>query len=451
MDITQLRNAYAAKIAEARGIAAKWAGKEHEMPKADADQINAILGQADDIKVKMDMGLRLEAGDTFVNAPVGTKAAHMGWREAGPTEGDAAIDPDAWRSLKVRTMAGDQEIRYHVPLAVQGKNYKNAFESYLRKGMSDMGPQDRKTLSEGVDNAGGFLVPEDFQAELIKKTAAQAVIRANARVITTGRDMVSWPRVAYTTNNTYTSGIRLTWTGDLPSAGSVHRVTDPVFGSIKVPIHTAMASMPIGNDLIEDSAFDIVGQSSDMLAEAFAIGEDDVFVNGTGAGQPMGFITEVSTTADGNAPAYVPSGAAATLTADGLIDIAFALPDQYDRNSKWYMAKGTEKVVRKLVGTTSGDYLFPQGLVGLDRLTSPELLGYPIVRCVNMPALTTNAYPIAFGDMRGYLVADRVGFSVQRLNERYAEENITLLLAKKRVGGYCIEPWRLKVQKIATT
>jgi HK97 family phage major capsid protein len=447
MDIVKLRNEYAAKITEAKALAAKWQGKEAEMPKADADAINALLGQADEVKVKLDLANRMQAGDAYLNEPVGTKAAHLGWREAGPTEGDPDVDPKAWREVEV----SGKTVRYNVPLAVQTKGYAAAFEGYLRKGMGDLGPTDRKTLTEGVDSAGGFLVPEDFQAELVKKIAAQTVIRANARVVQTSRDIVRWPRVAYTTDDIYTSGVRLTWTGESPASATTHRVTDPVYGNITIPVHTAMASMPISNDLIEDAAFDVVGQSSDLLSEAFAIGEDAVFVSGTGAGQPMGFMSEVSTTVDSTAPAYVASGAAGTLTANGLIDLAFALPDQYDRNAKWYMAKATEKVIRKLVGTTSGDYLYPIGGVGLERLAAPELLGYPIVRCVNMPALTTNAYPIAFGDMRGYIVADRVGFSVQRLTELYAETNITLLLARKRVGGYCAEPWRLRVQKIATS
>jgi HK97 family phage major capsid protein len=49
--------------------------------------------------------------------------------------------------------------------------------------------------------------------------------------------------------------------------------------------------------------------------------------------------------------------------------------------------------------------------------------------------------------MSGYIVLDRVGFSVQRLSELYAETNITILLARKRVGGQLAEPYRVKVLK----
>src|SRR5690606_7740831 len=122
-----------------------------------------------------------------------------------------------------------------------------------------------------------------------------------------------------------------------------------------------------------------------------------------------------------------------------------ALPPQYERNAKWYMAKGTEKVIRKIVGTTSGEYEWPvTSSVGQLGAVNSALLGYPIVREQFIATPTTNGYPIIFGDMRGYLVLDRVGLSLQRLDELYAETNITLLLARRRVGGQLIAPWQLK-------
>ena len=73
-----------------------------------------------------------------------------------------------------------------------------------------------------------------------------------------------------------------------------------------------------------------------------------------------------------------------------------------------------------------------------------------IVREQFMPDMTTDAHPIVFGDLRGYLVLDRVGLSLQRLDELYAETDITVLLARRRVGGQLIEPWRVKAQKVAS-
>jgi len=44
-------------------------------------------------------------------------------------------------------------------------------------------------------------------------------------------------------------------------------------------------------------------------------------------------------------------------------------------------------------------------------------------------------------------VVDRVGLSIQRLDELYAETNQVLLLAKKRVGGQLVEAYRLSLLK----
>lgn len=441
LNLEELRKMAQAELEAVKALKAK--NGDGNFTKEEADQIAGHLAKFDELKARIDLAMRMEEAEQFMGEPAGTKAAHLGWRESAPGEGDARVDAQAWREVEV----GGMKVRFWVPEAVQKKGYATAFEAYLRKGMGELGPQDRKTLSEGVDTAGGFLVPDEYHVELIKKVAANAAIRPNARVVTTSRDMAKWPRVHYTSDDKYTSGVRLTWTGESPSSATAHRVTDPVFGLHSIPVHTAMASMPISNDLLEDSAFDVLGISSDLLAEAFALGEDDVFINGTGVARPKGILQDVDE-ADG--PSKVVSGSASALTADGLIDLAYALPAQYERNAKWVMAKSTAKAIRKLA-TTGGEYLWPVvGQVGGFGGAGEELLGYPVIKDEFMPAIASNAYPIIFGDLRGYMIVDRVGLSVQRLSELYAETNITLLLAKKRVGGQVVEPWRMKVQKVSS-
>lgn len=445
-------------MADATAIEKRWEGKADPMTKEDQDNLSAILGKVDEWQSQADLVKRKQKNASFMDDPQAKPVATSGhWRNSAPGEGDADIDPLAWRSIKSQVVQVDpifgvpvvteREVRYHVPLAVQVKGYNHAFESYLRKGVNDVGPQDRKTLTEGVDSAGGFLVPEDYQVELIKKIATMATIRNRARVATTGRDLAKWPKVNYTTDDKYTSGVRLTWTGEAPSSSTAHRVTDPQFGLYSIPVHTAMASFPMSNDLIEDSAFDILGISSDLLAEAFTLDENNAFINGSGVGRPMGMLTQV----DGDGPASVVSGSGSTLTADGIIDLIYALPAQYEANAVTIMSKATEKVIRKLKDSQN-NYLWPVWpQVGNFGVSPRELLGYPVFRDEFMPAIASNAYPVIHGDLRGYLVLDRVGLSIQRLTDSaYAELNLTGLLARKRVGGQTIEPWRLKAHKIST-
>ena len=295
------------------------------------------------------------------------------------------MDEKGWRETEITLPGGEKRyVRFNVPLGVQGKGYEPAFEAYLRKGRNELGPNDRKALTEGVDSAGGFLVPETVLTMITKKIATAATVRPNARVISISSDTVTWPKIHYTTDDKYTSGIRLTWTGETPATSTAHRVTDQVTGDYVVPVNTAMASQLISNQLIEDAAYDVLGQSSELFGEAFALGENNVFWNGTGSGQPHGLLTGV----DADGPASVNSGATATLTMDGVIDLSYALPSQYEANAKWYMAKATEKVIRKLK-TTNGDYLWPVvANVGNFGPVPRQLLESPVVRDEFLPRLS---------------------------------------------------------------
>jgi HK97 family phage major capsid protein len=448
--IKDMQKQMADNVKAADAIYKAFEGKEAEMPQEEADKIAAFLGQNDELKTRLSMASRLRADRDLLNEPAGAQTIDLtDWRKAAPGEGDVPVDGHAWREIEIKTNGGDlRTFRYNVPAAVEAKGYGNAYESYLRKGIHEMGPTDRKTLSEGVDSAGGFLVPPDYQADLIKKIATIAVVRQNAMVAQTSRDVAQWPKVQYTADDEYTSGVRLTWSGAENPASTSHRVTDPVFGMYNIPVHTAMASMPLSLNLLEDSAFDVLGIASELLGEAFGLGEDDAFWNGSGAARPRGIITAAEGSS-GNAD-FIERGAtgvtADSIAGDELIDLVFALPAQYERNAKLYMNKATEKAVRKLT-STDGNYLWPVWpQVGNLGVSPREILGFPVVRDEFLPDIASSAdtFPIIFADLMGYLVLDRVGLSIQRVSEPYVEQNYMVLLGRKRVGGQVIQPWRMR-------
>jgi HK97 family phage major capsid protein len=158
--MSDLKTQYKAKLDEARAITAKYTNGS--MPAEEAKKVEAILGSADELKVQIDLAGRLAAGDAYMSEPAGTLAAHHGWRDAGQDEGMAPVDAKSWREVEVKMAWGETRVyRFNIPAAVEKKGYGPAFESYLRNGKEGLGPTDRKTLSEGVDSAGGFLVPED--------------------------------------------------------------------------------------------------------------------------------------------------------------------------------------------------------------------------------------------------------------------------------------------------
>lgn len=443
-------------IGEVNGLMTPYTSKGEAIPEAVQLTIDKKMGEADEVKVHIKLLDRVAENSDFLEESAGVSAITYGFRPTPTaTEGNPEIDEKAWRELEIPLPNGKTlPIRYHVPLAVQSKDYSEVFDCYLRKGKADMSPAALKALNEGTDSSGGFLVDPDYQMNMIRKTATATVFRQYARVVQTSKDVIQWPRLKYTsasddsTGNKFTSPARLKWTGEQPSSATVHRVSEPVFGLLDVPIHTAMASMPISRNLLEDSAFDIEGLASDLLGEAFGLGEEDVFWNGTGAGQPLGLLKNIGE-ADGISA--VNSGDANLLTADGLIKLIYKLPAQYESGARIFWAKPTEQEVR-LMKTASGvtEYVWPvEERVGGFGAPERTIQGFPISRTEFLPAIAANAYPIVFGNLQGYLIVDRVGLSIQRLDELYAETNLVLLLARKRVGGQVVEPWRIYAQKVA--
>lgn len=435
MDIQEMKKLYADHLARAEGL----------LREGKIDEAQAEMGKADALWAQIELAQKLEEARKREAAP----EAALTWRPAIGNEGEVPFDSKAWREVTVSTPVGEKKIRYYVPLAVERKGYASAFEAYLRRGLHLLGPNDRKTLLEGQDSAGGFLVPEEIIAELIKKMPAMAVIASLARIFRIGRDMAVLPRVRYTTDDRYTSPARIKWVGESPSGASAHRITDPTFGRLTIPVHVAMASAAVSRSLLEDAMFDVEGYLADILAEAFALGEEDAFINGDGIGKPKGLITSVGTGEDNIAS--VVSGNASALTGDGLISLYYAVPAQY-RNSPsaaWVMNSSTMAAIEKLKDAQNR-YLISSLIAG--SLATPPfeaIKGKRVLMSEFMPDIAANAYPILFGDFTGYAIVERVGISIQRLDELYAEQDLVAIVGRHRVGGAVIEPWKLRAQKVS--
>ncbi len=329
---------------------------------------------------------------------------------------------------------------------LRNPDYSRAFKAYLRRGIGKMTEATGlKLLQEGIDTSGGFLVPEDLLNTIIAKEPAATSVSGRLRRFTTSRDSVLIPKVNYTTDDIYTTGMRVTWTGEVPASSTAHRVTEPVFGQTRIPIFTAMMSLPLTIDMVEDSAFDVTAWITGKFTETIALLRDNMALNGTGAGQPFGILANPNATDN---PATVATGVSAAITWDGLQNLVWALPDQYDGNACHVFNKAsTGLAISKLVDG-DGRPLWTVGSADTGLVGSPKqrtLLGYDVIYSAFMPNVGASTYPIIFGDLRGYYAVDRVGMAIQVLRERYAEENQIVVLGRVRFGGLVAEPWRLKI------
>lgn len=420
------------------------------MSKEVTEKVNGLLAQADELKGQIELAERA-ADMADYDKPAGS-AARSGWSAAARGAGEEVVDEKSWRETEYTTYnirhgivtPEKKTFRWYVPERINTKEYAFAIEAYTRKGEKGMTERELKTLREGVDNEGGYLVAPDMQERILTRMASMATIRNYADVITTARDSVVLPRINGN-SDVYPTTARGTWAGELPAAGAVR--TNMTFGQVNIPVNTLMAEMLVSNNLLEDTGVDLADRLANYFGETFAVDEDYAFINGTGVARPRGILLDVDGT---NGVASVDSGASSTLTYDGLVDLEAALPEQYEQNARFFMSKNTMGAVRKLKDG-AGTYVLPVYANGGGLGANPqELLGYGLVRDANVPSVAANAYPIIFGDMFGYTVVDRVGISIQRLVEKYADQNITGFLARKRVGGQLSAPERLRVQKVSS-
>lgn len=432
-------------LAEAQEFAAKGAlDKEQRVTFA------AIIARGEELKDQIQQESKLSdlagwagksAGAPPMAAPSNGKASVVGITEAGKT----TVERDP-HGLKLAEQYGEGIFDAGYLAKTGTKEYRDAFKTYLRSKGQVVG-DGLKVLQEASDSSGGFLVPSDILDRVISREPTPTRVAGLVTQLQTSRDNLIIPKVVYNADDLYTTGMRVTWTGEVPAAATTARVTDPVFGQVSVPVFTAMMSLPITNDMIEDANFPLVSYAAGKFGETIDLLRDNMILNGTGQAQPAGILVNPGAA---NQPSVIVSGSASALTADGLINTAFALPEQYDDNAVFIFNKTSTGAAIAELKDSNNRYLWGSGLQDsglVPSIRDRRLLGYPCILSGFMPNVAASAYPVIFGDPRGYYLVNRIGFSVQVLRELYAETNQVLLLGRIRFGGLVAEPWKIKLNQ----
>jgi len=450
-------------------VSALVAAQESDAAKVEADRVAVESAKVADLQKQIDAlkaaakePVRLEdLGNTTVPAKSEDTAYAMRFGET--PNAIKAVIADLYGSEKLYNerrsaqmdaftkyvRVGDSKMTSAETSLIAG-HYKNiilrpdALEAELKTGRSVA--EIKATLVEGSLDLGGYLVPEDYRASIIKRMEGNTVVRGRARVVTTLRDAVEWPKLEGG-NTRYTSAVRVTWVNETPINPSGAE-TNPTFGTVQIPIHTVMARTDLSRNLLEDSAFNMLDVLGELFSEAMRIDEDEQFLTGTGGGTPMGILSGRSgaelTPAVGVTVAN--SGNAAAITADGIFDLVYSIASQYRDGAVFVMTRTAQRDARKLKDG-NGRYLWQDSIQAGQPAT---LLGYPVLESEALPAISANNHPIIFGNLNAYIIADRVGMSVERVTDStLVGTNKVAIFARRRLGGQLVEPWGLAVTKIS--
>ena len=268
-------------------------------------------------------------------------------------------------------------------------------------------------LSASPDTDGGYLVPTEFEKQIVMGLREANIIRFIAKTITTSAERKIPVAATHSTAQ---------WTAENAAVTE----SNPTFAQKTIDAFKLTDLVKVSLELLQDSMFDLESYIAAEFARAFGVAEEEAFCVGTGTGQPTGIFTENG--------GVVGVTAGTSITVDNLIDLVYALKSPYRRNAAFLMKDVTVSALRKLKDN-NGAYLWqPSAQAG----QPDRLLGYPIYTSPYVPAVAADALPIAFGDFSNYWIADRMGRTVQRLNELYAGNGQVGFIATERVDGKVI-------------
>lgn len=325
--------------------------------------------------------------------------------------------------------------------------YRQAYAKWLRNAVKVrsesmafalLDPQEQKALSEGQDGAGGYLVPPDLQAEILVRVAQRAVMRRYARVVTTSRDRVVFPRVEghSSQGSIYSSGFVGSWAAETPAFSD----TDPRFGTLEIGVKKVRVATRLSNDFIADAVVNILAWLAANGSENMALVEDEGFINGDGTPlRPLGVLNGGAPTVDveGTTADTISNTTANLGSAPKLIDLVYALPSQYAERAVILLRRAVEGKIFKLVDAQGRPYF---GMPIASGQAAPRtLMGYPLVNSDFMPSDgTAGAKVVLFGDLSSYIIVQRAQISTVVLRERFADTDQTGIILFSRVGG---APW----------
>lgn len=287
------------------------------------------------------------------------------------------------------------------------------FKALINKDRDLQANQVFKALVEGTDDQGGYLVPEEFRAEVFRILPDFAIMRNIARVIPMSTDTLQL--------NTLVARPYAYWTAEYASKST----TSAEFGRVTLQPNDLVCLLPVTHQLIADANINVIQFITELFAEAIGTAEDDAFFTGSGSGQPKGINQESLTS--------VATGGA--MTFDHVVTLYHSLPQRV-RQSPRFAWVANSRVIRllRLVKDLQNRYIWePSVQVG----QPDRVYGKPIYEQNDLAQ--SELYG---GDWSYYIIGDRQQIVVETTREGGDawRRNATEIKAVERVDGECVLP-----------
>lgn len=292
--------------------------------------------------------------------------------------------------------------------------------------------ESHKDLSGGTGAGGGYLIPHQFIAELLRVDEGEAVVRPYARKIPMASRSLSIPKLEQSDvpaeywKLDYYGGVLSYWTAE----GGAKTETEPEFGALELNAHKLAGYTQASDELLDDSAIGIEGLLYDLFRGTIMMREDFAFLRGTGVGMPLGIL---------NSPVLLTQArdTANQINHEDVSNmLAQFMPSSFGR-AVWVVSLLALPQLLQMEDGGGNNMFIPNSTGGITQAIPGTLLGRPVIVSEKVPNLGSTG-DLMLCDFSYYIIGDRQNTSIAS-SEHYAFTNdLTTWRFVHRVDG---QPW----------
>lgn len=348
-----------------------------------------------------------------------------------------AIEPEA--------DAVDGEKRFKVPAEAkkdpaQYKSFGEFLQSVAEAGMNKNTRHDDRLVwqkaagaNEAIPSEGGFLVQTDHSTEMLGTMHDMGEIFSRVRQIpissnSNGIDLPITDEQSRATGSRF-GGVRAYWVNE----GQTATDSKTSFGKLELKLNKLMGIGYSTEELLNDATA-LEAIMSTAFAEEMVFETEDAFVNGTGSGQPLGFLNSGSLITVAKESAQT----ADTVVAQNVLNMYDRLPTRSRRNAVWLTADSLiEPQLFQMTMPNSNIHIYlppGQNAATEGNTVFATLMGRPVIPAEYFPTLG-DAGDIGIFDLSQYVMIDKGGVSQnQSMHVRFLWDEMTFKITY-RVDG----------------
>ncbi len=343
-------------------------------------------------------------------------------------------DEDALRLKVLNTIKSKQAGQGDIHVTVEnlaGKRPFNSFGDFLMSVKNAGMPGGRTDprlfmnaasgMSEAVPSDGGFLVQQDFVVDLLNRTSETSILAARCTKIPVGANSngVKIPAINESSRVTGSrwGGVQIYWANESDTVTS----KKPKFRLLNLALNKLMGISYATDELLQDaSALQAVTMNAFSSEMAHVL--DDVILNGSGAGQPLGILKSGALVTVSKETGQI----AKTILFENIVNMWSRLWSQGETNAVWLINRDVlpQLFAMTLAVGTGGQPVFmpPTGISGQPYGT---IFGRPVISMEQCATLGTVG-DILLIDPSQYILIDKGGLDAQQsIHVRFIYDEMT--------------------------